>query len=502
MKVIRFLSNKYKVDLLTKFNKALKWVKVNSITGKGIKVTAQSKEVYPEVTGYFIPTLINWGERELALQYANWLKSIQKPDGSWFDPFGKNPYTFDTGQILKGLLALLEHSPNFKEPIIKGCDWIMSQILESGQVITPDASAWRLPGGRVVPEAIHLYALEPLRMAGNIWGIRDYSNAVDRAINYYLKEVNLTRFDTLSHFHAYIIEALIDLGCTEYAQSTMQEVAKYQTKSGKVPSYPDEKWVCSTGLFQYALIWYKLGIFDRAEKAFNYACGLQNASGGFFGSYGRRANYFPREEISWAIKYFLDCFYWKVRSSFNDEVSTFSDELYYSDGRYQFITEKISQNKLTRVLDMGCGKGRYIKRLKSAFPGIEAYGMDISEKMLETLPKNIYAFQGTLLNMPFPDGYFDSAFCVETLEHAVNIPSAIREMGRVISKGGFLIIIDKNKEKQGKLKISEWEQWFTENQVAELLKNQGFDVEVYSGIGYEQNDGSDQLFLGWVAKKL
>src|SRR6267378_6391187 len=82
---------------------ALSWVEANSVKGAGIKVHAGDAPPYPEVSGYFIPTLLDWGERDRALAYARWLASIQNEDGSWSDAEGKAAYTFDTGQILKGL---------------------------------------------------------------------------------------------------------------------------------------------------------------------------------------------------------------------------------------------------------------------------------------------------------------------------------------------------------------------------------------------------------------
>ncbi|PKM82460.1 MAG: biotin synthase [Firmicutes bacterium HGW-Firmicutes-14] len=486
-----------------KFNLAINWIKANTVKGKGIKITSQrpNNELYPEVTGYFIPSLLNWGERDLALQNGRWLLSIQNPDGSWSDPTGETSYTFDTGQILKGLLALAEDHPEFQEPIIHGCDWILAQIEENGRVTTPDASSWVLPNNRVVPEAIHLYSLQPLKEAGVRWGNNKYCEAVEKALAYYLKMEELTEFNTLSHFHAYIIEALIDLGCTELAEASMEIIAKYQNKRGAVPAYPDVKWVCSTGLFQYALIWYKLGNTDRADRAFKYACRLQNKTGGFYGSYGFGANYFPKEEISWAVKYFLDSFFWKVKSSFNNEVASFSESIDETDGRYQLIAKIVDREGLKKILDIGCGKGRYITKLKSRKPQIEAYGVDISEQMLKNLPEDIMGIQGSLLNMPFKDKSFDLGYCVEALEHAVNVPGAIREMCRLIKDAGTLIIIDKNKEKHGKLKLSDWEQWYSEGQILELLRNEGFKVEVYRNVPYDNKDGTDGLFLAWVAKK-
>jgi malonyl-CoA O-methyltransferase len=62
---------------------------------------------------------------------------------------------------------------------------------------------------------------------------------------------------------------------------------------------------------QLALAWYKLGITDPADKAMAYLATIQNPSGGFLGSYGNEARYFPYQEISWAVKFFLEAHYWK-----------------------------------------------------------------------------------------------------------------------------------------------------------------------------------------------
>ena len=45
-----------------------------------------------------------------------------------------------------------------------------------------------------------------------------------------------------------------------------------------------------------------------AEGILKYLERLQNRSGGFYGSYGKDAQYFPNEEISWANKYFIDLY--------------------------------------------------------------------------------------------------------------------------------------------------------------------------------------------------
>jgi malonyl-CoA O-methyltransferase len=469
---------------------------------QGIAVTSKNTLPYPEVTGYYIPTLLKWGDKDKAISFARWLVSIQNADGSWNDPSGENPYTFDTGQILKGLIDLVDFFPEFQDSILNGCNWILSQQKNDGRITTPDTKYWSLPDGKFVPEAIHLYVLQPIRIVGQKWGLSSYIEAVDKAVDYYLSRTELLKLDTLSHFHAYIIEALIDLGYVEQVRQAMGEIAILQKRNGAIPAYKGVSWVCSTALFQYAVIWYKLGDVLRANKSFNYACTLQNKSGGFFGSYGQKPTYFPKEEISWAIKYFLDALWWKIKTSFDVDARVFPDKIDETDGRLQLIIDIAKQGDNKRVIDMGCGKGRFLNQFKRFYSEANVYGMDISEKMLTYLAPDIKPVVGTLLSIPYQDEFFDLAFCVEALEHAVDIPRAIKEMGRVIRKDGILIIIDKNIRRLGKLQISEWEQWFEQEQITWLLQNEGFKVTEHHNIPYDANNGRDNLFIGWVAYKL
>ena len=488
-------------SLVDRFTMALTWVEENTVPNLGICVSSSNRAPYPEVSGYFIPSLLNWGERELAGQYGRWLADIQNADGSWSDPSGISPYTFDTGQILKGLLALADNDPGLVPVIRRGCDWLLTQIRDDGRVVTPDIGQWQLPGERRVPEAIHLYALQPLREVGEKWGEVSYTHAVDRALEYYLSAPGVGNLSTLSHFHAYIVEAFLDLGCYTEAVKAMAEVASFQRKDGAVPAYKEEQWVCSTGLFQYALIWYRLGEISRADRAFSYACTLQNRSGGFYGGYGLDSNYFKDAEISWAVKYFLDALWWKIRTSFNTDATFFPELIEKKDGRYALIEGVLKTTRPTHVLDAGCGKGRFIRRLAEDFPEPEFFGLDLSEKMLDSLPDSVNRLHGSVLNVPVKDKAFDLVFCVETLEHAVNVPAAIAELVRVLSPNGQLVIVDKNRKRQGALEISEWEQWFDAAELAGLIENNGLDVQVIKNISYNGKDGRDGLFIGWICKR-
>jgi len=306
-------------NYIKNYNRAIEWIKNNTIDGNGIAVSSMEKKIYPEVTGYYIPTLIEWGERDLACAYAKHLVSIQKEDGSWFDMNDSAPYVFDSAQILKGLLSIRKIMPNVDSSIIKGCDWILSNMQPDGRLVTPNKDAWG-DDESFCSELIHLYCLSPIREAGIIFGKSEYLEKVNSIIEYYKREKmdKIRNFSLLSHFYAYVMEALFDLGEFELCRESMTRLEKFRNTKGGIPGLYDVPWICSTGLFQLAVVWYKLGDLEKGNTLFDYALSLQNESGGWYGSYpaptifakfyrGRKKPYyFPDAEISWAVKYFLD----------------------------------------------------------------------------------------------------------------------------------------------------------------------------------------------------
>ena len=128
--------------------------------------------------------------------------------------------------------------------------------------------------------------------------------------------------------------------------------------------------------------------------------------------------------------------------------------------------------------------------------------MDLSPAMLACVPEGVKRLRGTLLEIPLPDNSVDFAFCVEALEHAIDVDAALAEVRRVLKPGGYLLIIDKNKACLGSRKISEWEQWFTASGLKHGLVAECFSVTTETDIPYNNEPGTDGLFIGWHAKLL
>lgn len=498
---------------IAKALQAKQWIFDNTLNGegggKGIIISSDQRVIYPEVSGYYIPTLIKWGERELAKSYAEYLLTIQNEDGSWNEPYGKYKYTFDTGQILKGLWELMNcgfvdeaQKQKYEKAFLKGCDYILAQQRQDGSIATDNYDYWGLAYGKVVPESIHLYCLEPLRNAAKKFNAPKYEECVKKALDFYLADKALTDFTTLSHFNAYIIEALIDLGHTKEAQEAMDKIATLQRKDGFIQAYPDsDKFTCSTGLFQYAICWAKLGgeeNLKRAERSFYHALDLQNASGGWYGSYGKGSNYFPQGEISWAVKYFFDALYFIPLGKLENFVQFRMAHIDEDDGRFLLFREQIKS--ASKILDVGVAKGRYERNLApSEYEGKEFFGIDISPSVLDFTPEFMQTKQGTLLNIPFPDESFDLVFCSEAFGFAIDVGRAVEELYRVTKRGGAILVIDKREDFVRRFRVVYFEQYFEQYLFKNALEKTGLQVQLIDNVPYE--DTNDGLFVAWVARK-
>lgn len=497
-----------RTNYLSIYNNAIQWIKNNSVLDQGIINNSKLKKSYPEVTGYYIPTLIRWGYKELAVSYAKWLCFIQKEDGSWYDTLDRAPYIFDSAQILKGLIAvrkIYSDREQLDSAIKKGCNWILSCMTDEGQLKTPSEAEW----GNVASELIHTYCLSPLNDAAQIYSEPKYQEAANKVLNYYKQHYyeKIVGFSMLSHFYAYVVEAMLDMGEIELAREAMTNIEAFQKKSGAVPAYKDVDWVCSTGLFQLSLIWFRLGDLYRGNKAFEYACKLQNDSGGWYGSYISEENadeintYFPDAEISWGNKYFLDALYYKNVCQFEKQSAIFRNDLEDTDGKYLVIKNIIENlnNETSKILDLGCGKGRYLRKLLKDFPKCKYYGTDISLKVMKYFEDcvQIETRQGSLTDIPYENDMFDVGYTCEALEHAIDIETAVKEMARVIKPAGKMIIIDKNKDMYGYFEIEDWEQWFDKDELRKIMLRYCTDVNYIADLNYD-NQNANGLFGAWI----
>jgi ubiquinone/menaquinone biosynthesis C-methylase UbiE len=176
--------------------------------------------------------------------------------------------------------------------------------------------------------------------------------------------------------------------------------------------------------------------------------------------------------------------------------STIDPRIYH----LKLIREHLGDLAGKRVLDVGCGKGRFARVFKDQEPRAGIWGLDISEEMLRFVPPDISTRAGSMTEIPFEDGFFDAAYATESLEHAVEIDRAVAEICRVVKPGGGIAIIDKNGDEWGRLETPEWEKWFTRKELERLLRRHCREVSSRL-ISYWEDVEPDGLFLAWLARK-
>ncbi len=104
-----------------------------------------------------------------------------------------------------------------------------------------------------------------------------------------------------------------------------------------------------------------------------------------------------------------------------------------------------------RVADVGCGTGVLAVEAAARWPAAQVEATDISAGMLAVASRTVAAAgpEGTRVRLtrapadrlPFPDGSFDLALAAFVLQLVPSRPRALREMRRVLKRGGRLAYV-------------------------------------------------------------
>jgi ubiquinone/menaquinone biosynthesis C-methylase UbiE len=150
------------------------------------------------------------------------------------------------------------------------------------------------------------------------------------------------------------------------------------------------------------------------------------------------------------------------------------------DGRWRPVAEKIAAHYQLqpgqKVLDVGCGKGFLLFDIMNVVPGLEVFGLDISQYAIDHAKEEIKPFltQGTAASLPYPSGSFDLVISITTLHNLYcnDLFDALKEIERVGKKNKYIVVESyRNEEEKANLLYwqltcemfctpEEWRWWF------------------------------------------
>lgn len=129
--------------------------------------------------------------------------------------------------------------------------------------------------------------------------------------------------------------------------------------------------------------------------------------------------------------------YWDIVYSKEFEAGKYRIDL----ERFNKITNLIEPN--TKVVDLGCGSGEYVKFLNDFGKGCKISGLDFSEAAIKEARKRnptCSFFVGDVMDCDKFYTEVDYAICFETIEHLSEPTEFLNTVYKILKKGGVLFL--------------------------------------------------------------
>jgi len=163
---------------------------------------------------------------------------------------------------------------------------------------------------------------------------------------------------------------------------------------------------------------------------------------------------------------------------------------YCYDGRWLPIAEDIVRHfKLKpgdRVLDVGCGKGFLVKDLMKVCPGLEVFGLDVSEYAVMNCESDVIGrvHVGNATHLAFPDNSFQAVLSINTVHNLdrAGCVRALQEMERLAPGKGY-VQVDAYRNPAEEQMFLDWvltaRTYGTPQFWADLLREAGYTGDYY-----------------------
>jgi ubiquinone/menaquinone biosynthesis C-methylase UbiE len=119
---------------------------------------------------------------------------------------------------------------------------------------------------------------------------------------------------------------------------------------------------------------------------------------------------------------------------------------FYVEATTRETLRRLPMTSRTRVLDVGCGTGELLRRLRAKYPDAVLAGLDPVAEMLavarDKLSGNEDLQTGYADALPWSAEAFDVVVSCNMFHYISHPLEALREMGRVLRPGGWLVLTD------------------------------------------------------------
>ena len=135
-------------------------------------------------------------------------------------------------------------------------------------------------------------------------------------------------------------------------------------------------------------------------------------------------------------------------------VAEYAKAAQHYDQKWAFYVEtttretlrRMPMTPLSRVLDVGCGTGELLRRLRAKYPDALLAGLDPVPEMLAVAGDKLSGKEdlrvGYADSLPWPAKSFDVVVSCNMFHYITHPVEALREMARVIRPGGALVLTD------------------------------------------------------------
>ncbi len=114
-----------------------------------------------------------------------------------------------------------------------------------------------------------------------------------------------------------------------------------------------------------------------------------------------------------------------------------------NDPRFEFLMQAGPFQRRGRILEIGAGKGLFLRRWIAHFPEWNACAVEPSQsalKHLRTMVPRAQVFDGPFESSPFWRGPFDLVVALDVLEHVVNPRTFLAEVRKSLGPNGLLFL--------------------------------------------------------------